>query len=415
MTIRVDSPCGDPSSAQAVGGGLPLSSGTDLASRARARAGHFSIHGDKASSAMETPDRDDDLAPVMVRLDRYAPAHARALEMAAYIRSIDVRRDAMDGRDRSRYADELEQCGQWIEFESYPEREASLLVAAKFCQRFRLCPFCALRRCARSLQDNAPRVRHALAVVRSTCPGASMGLLTLTVKNGEDLEERFEHLVDGWRALMLRRRHYLDWERNGRRGHTRQWTCLAAFSGGVYSIEIKRGQGTRGGGWHPHLHAAVIVEGDVGQERISAEWIEITGDSHVVDLRPFRSFVESDDPDDESIASDLLEVLKYPLKFNSITLPDNWHAELVLSGRRLRGTFGSLRGLKLDNDELTDYADQFAGEPFIRIAARWLDDRYIICEKDHDVCASPMGAHDDRTRDVDGRIWPAHRRPEHQG
>ena len=80
-----------------------------------------------------------------------------------------------------------------------------------------------------------------------------------------------------------------------------------------------------------------------------------------------------------SLASDLIEVLKYPLKFGAISIPDNWHAEQILAGRRLRGSFGSLYGLG-DAYHLTDYADRFEGSPYEIIAARWMGDEYAIVD-----------------------------------
>ncbi|WP_145444554.1 protein rep [Mucisphaera calidilacus] len=320
-------------------------------------------------------ERDDDFAGVVKRISRYTPAHARAVEMAEYLRTIDTRAGSFDAKDRTNYAYELEQCGTWLEFAAYSEDESLLLASAKFCQRYRLCPFCALRRCSRSLQDNAPRVRHALDEAQADHSSAYLALLTLTVRNGPDLTERFNHLVENWRHLTDKRRAYLAWA-EGKRRRREPWTFAAAFSGGTYAIEIKRGKGSKG--WHPHLHAAVLVTGDTDQNSIRREWESITGDSFIADFRPFHSFEHTNNPSDEAIADDLAEVLKYPLKFGDITIPDNWHAELALSGRRLRGCFGSMYGIK-EPDDLTDrYADRFADLPYVHIAAKWMGDGYEL-------------------------------------
>lgn len=337
------------------------------------------IHEHKAFATGKTGENDADYAPVEVRLSRYAPAHQRALDMAAYLRTIDINDHDFGGGDRSHYPTELERCGQYLEFDTFPERQASLLSAAMFCQRFRLCPFCAMRRCARSLQDNAPKVRKVFAETKVANAQAWAGMLTLTVRNGEDLRERFQHLVNSWRSVMQRRRYYLAWLNRGKRGKAQPFTFAAMFSGGAYSIEIKRGKGS--GGWHPHLHALVLVDGPLDEQRVRNEWEEVTGDSFQCRLVPCHSMADSGkDSSDEALAADLVEVLKYPLKFSDISLPDNWHAELVLAGRRLRGTFGSLRGVVIDPAELTDYAAEFADLPFVKIAAQWMGDEYRLVD-----------------------------------
>lgn len=350
----------------------PESSGTSFASRARSTLDTW-----KQVVPHVEDQRDDDYAGVLRRISRYTPAHARAVEMANYLRTIDTRSGAFDAKDRSNYANELQQCGTWLEFAAYSDDESLLLASAKFCQRYRLCPFCALRRCSRSLQDNAPRVRHALDEARADHSSAYLALLTLTVKNGHDLDERFNHLVESWREITTRRRLYNAWI-EGKYKKRRPWTFAAAFAGGTYAIEIKRGKDS--GGWHPHLHAAVLVTGETSQQAIRSEWERVTGDSFIADFRPFHSFEHTNNPTDEAIADDLAEVLKYPLKFGDISIPDNWHAELVLSGRRLRGCFGSMYGVK-ESDELTDcYADRLADMPYVVIAAKWMGDGYEILE-----------------------------------
>jgi hypothetical protein len=50
--------------------------------------------------------------------------------------------------------------------------------------------------------------------------------------------------------------------------------------GGIYSIEVVN----KGHGWHVHIHA-VIDAAYIPQRRLSADWLAITGDSFVVDIR----------------------------------------------------------------------------------------------------------------------------------
>jgi len=57
-------------------------------------------------------------------------------------------------------------------------------------------------------------------------------------------------------------------------------------TGGVAFLEVKIGRGS--GKWHPHLH--VLVQGRyLPQPDLAREWLAVTGDSHVVDVRLVRS------------------------------------------------------------------------------------------------------------------------------
>jgi hypothetical protein len=81
------------------------------------------------------------------------------------------------------------------------------------------------------------------------------------------------------------------------------------------------------------------------QEKLSQEWKDWTGDSFVVDVRPFH--------DQNDLVSGFLEVFKYAVKFSELPLADNWHAFRILSKHRLVDSFGLLRGVEIP-DSLLD-------------------------------------------------------------
>ena len=60
--------------------------------------------------------------------------------------------------------------------------------------------------------------------------------------------------------------------------------------------------------------------------RLSLEWLEITGDSYIVDVREFYG---------DSVTDGFLEVFKYALKFSDMALADNWEAYETLKGKGL--------------------------------------------------------------------------------
>jgi hypothetical protein len=86
--------------------------------------------------------------------------------------------------------------------------------------------------------------------------------VTLTVRNGDDLAERFRHLHSGQRELWMRK-------------HRGRGSVLDGVVGAVWSYEVKRGQNS--GDWHPHLHMIALAEVEPSQERLSREWYDITG------------------------------------------------------------------------------------------------------------------------------------------
>jgi hypothetical protein len=143
--------------------------------------------------------------------------------------------------------------------------------------------------------------------------------LTLTVKTGPDLAERAAHLRKAFKKLRRRR-----------------WFA-ANVAGGVAVEEVTHNAQT--GDWHPHLH--LIIDADVPQAVLQAVlrdlWAAVTGDSYILDVRPFQG---------ATVAADLRELCKYTAKISDIV--DNPMLVRVYLDyarrRRLIFTFGSCYG-----------------------------------------------------------------------
>lgn len=112
--------------------------------------------------------------------------------------------------------------------------------------------------------------------------------------------------------------------------------------GGAMVCEVKLGEDHM---WHPHLH--VICEGSwIDQRELSAAWLKITKDSHVVDVR---------------LLSRAKDAANYVSKYITKGCSDNvWHdrdraQEWVLASKSLRicGTFGTWRGFRLTKVDTT--------------------------------------------------------------
>jgi len=284
----------------------------------------------------------DDAELLGERITRYGQAHARSLLMLEHLR-------AAPSLASTRTAAGLASCGNYLHFREYFTVGKVRLHNATFCKQHLVCPLCAIRRGAKALGAYLTRWQ----VIQQERPELRPYLLTLTVKNGDDLEERQAHLTKSLRKLM-------DHRRNFNSGVPRApWTELCKAQGGVYTLELTN----KGKGWHPHCHMIVLASSQPSQSDLSAEWLRITGDSMIVDCRPITG-----DP-----SEGFMEVLKYAVKFCDLTLEDNWHAAQILKGKRLLNSFGLFRGVEIPDSLLDEPLDEL---PYWDRFYRYLEGEY---------------------------------------
>lgn len=276
--------------------------------------------------------------------------------MADHLRRQDDRRLALR-------AENLTLCGSYLEFRHYFTADALRLHAAMFCQQDKLCPFCAIRRASKLLRRYTARFLH----LHASCPQLTPIMATFTVRNGDDLGERHRHLAHSYGRLMQRRKNHLN--------HGQRWSEAARAWGAVGSVEVKRGEGTRGGKWHPHIHAVWLCDGVPDESSLSREWRNITGDSHQVNVRPFNFVRAGLAPTEQLVAADFAEVFKYALKFSSMTPADNLEAFRRLFGKRLIRAHGILYGIEAP-DDLTDDPLDVDDLPFVTHIFRYSDGAY---------------------------------------
>lgn len=271
----------------------------------------------------------------------YGRRKARALDMAGYVNTL---RDPKRHPHTEKVYTNLKHCASYLVFHEYITIDELRLVKAQTCKQHLLCPFCAMRRSGKFVAKNLPKVEQVVTENRSRIPA----LVTFTVKNGPDLLERFNHLRRAHKRLNRRR---LDCLNKGQ-----LFTEWSKVAGGITSYEFtKKDEGD----WHPHIHALVMLDDFIDQAKLSEEWRAITGDSFIVDVRRIKGKPNAGGLD---IASALLEVCKYALKFHDMTLPDTWHAYQTLRTRRLVDSFGILRGVEIP-DKLLD--DPLEGLPYV--------------------------------------------------
>ena len=103
-----------------------------------------------------------------------------------------------------RLQQKLKGCGQFLIFRNYYTIDQVKLEKFHVCGQHLLCPMCAGIRAARSMKRYLDRIHE---LMRDN-PRLKPVLITLTVKNGEDLEERYNHLTSSFRTLLSRYRDY---------------------------------------------------------------------------------------------------------------------------------------------------------------------------------------------------------------
>ena len=327
------------------------------------------------------------------RVNRYSEAKARQLQILNHIRGLSQGEKANiplhSHLDFEKLNSQLCGCGNYLVFNQYYTVGQVRLAKASFCKNHLLCQLCAIRRGAKQVAAYMDRCE----VIESENKNLKPYLLILTVKNGTDLEERFEHLQSSVKKMLQRRRDFL----SKGNGHSQ----LSKVHGGVFSYELTK----KILEWHPHVHMVIYMDPNdpvdfpfdtrphkfspdewstltpaqkkfekqkwqnwgelASQSELSQEWQRITGDSKIVDLRPIS----------QDRASGLVEVFKYALKFSDLKPEENITAYSYLKGKRLTGSFGNLWGVKVP-EKMTD--DLLQDLPYVELFYKYSKAGYTL-------------------------------------
>lgn len=233
------------------------------------------------------------------------------------------------------------------------------------CRQHLLCQPCAIARGSRVMSV----VLAKLHAMRRSGWAHRLSVLTLTVKDGPDLVERFNHLRCSRRKLLNRRKPSGRWKGN----------AFQRLAGGVHSTEIVRGRNS--GLYHVHDHAIVAhvdplpVESHInrrGREvwrwpELEHDWRRVTGDSFIVECHPLKL------GDDGTELGAVAEVSKYALKFSSMEPADLLTAWHHLRGRNLSEPWGAFRGVDLEAEEDARDHDRLLQDvhPHVLFSYRW--------------------------------------------
>lgn len=297
------------------------------------------------------------------KLTTYHVRRKRALLMRSYLRT----QDARNCPDLPQITGDLASCASYLLFHHYYRIEDTRLIAARTCKRHLICPFCAARRASKTVERYAER----LAIVAKDKPALKAAHMVFTVKNGPDLSERQAHLERAWKTLQKKRRDALQ---------GKSTTELEKVAGAFFSYEVTN----KGNGWHPHLHAVVLLDDWIDRDKLVEEWKAITGDSEILWIEQIAkgmgSLVDEAGNLNPKAAEAFIEVAKYAVKFSDLTVQRNWEAYQILRGRRLQGSFGLLRGVKIP-EKLED--DPLQDEPYLELIYRHQPSGYDLKSMRH--------------------------------
>jgi len=122
---------------------------------------------------------------------------------------------------------------------------------------------CRLRFCSRCASAKMNTLTEKYLPYLKTLEADRLRFVTLTIKNCDDLKKGVDRIRDCF--TKLRHRKYYK----------------SKLKGGLYSLQAEPDDG---GKWNVHLHC-IFYGGFLPQSRLSDDWLSITGDSFIVDIR----------------------------------------------------------------------------------------------------------------------------------
>jgi hypothetical protein len=208
-----------------------------------------------------------------------------------------------DGTQSINRVDRFANCGSGAVVQ-YSHKEDRVRISANYCHD-RLCLPCA-----------AAKAAQVKANIITACQGKLVRFMTLTLRHSRSsLRDQVDRLYREF-AILRRRRFF-----------------KSNVAGGIAVMETKLSD--RDGLWHVHLHCLIETKW-LDQKQLSQEWLAVTGDSSIVDIRQVQG--------EEAIRY----VAKYAAKGtdnSTYTQPEALREYIAaIKGRRLILAWGSFRG-----------------------------------------------------------------------
>ncbi len=265
-----------------------------------------------------------------------------------------------------KYADDMKTCGNLMLLRSYYETGTLRCVAASSCKHRVCCPLCAVR----TARKNAGELANKL----SGFIGQPFQLVTITQPDIPD----YSAAVD---SMVLTHKRFMKAWRNGCTRLTME-SFFNHYLGGYYSIEVKAGKGS--GMAHPHIHYLMHGKALTTSEHVKNGHLPETHPL-AVELRkrnPLGGYIcdvrDIDADTDEALILSLMEVCKYVHDFK-VSPSDVWTIQQAIYRRRMTGSFGTLRGLKLNNQP-DDIIDPREAGRFVEYILQWTGAEYDMQE-----------------------------------
>lgn len=234
-------------------------------------------------------------------------------------------------------------CGSWLEFRHYKKTNQTKLHHANFCKRDRLCIPCAVRRAYK--QQN-----RFMQIIEQDKTFLQKDWYYVVIPVKHTKKETYETVMN--RVIKLRKQLIASMNNSRKGKHNNFW---AYFGGGMYSQEVTKTDN----GWNVHLNLILNAEKGVKiplkaiknrRGQVSTQ----NGDLRAWLIKHYDSQIHniSQIKDNNNLRGDLVEVLKYSLKFSSLSQQELFYVFVKSVGVRLFGAFGNMYGKGLENVEL---------------------------------------------------------------
>ena len=296
----------------------------------------------------------------------------------------------------------LDDCGSWVEFRYYNKIDTLKVQNANFCKRDKLCPACAIRRAYK-------QQLKFMEILQSKRELIDLDWFYIVVPVRHSVNESYDVVFN--RVESVRKKITMSM-RDAKRGKGNNFWSV--FNGGMYSTETTKTPN----GWNIHLNLIInapkgtkITLNRHNQAQELEEWLKVYAEgSYVHNIqqireRPHRESSRNDNEEKrdeatteralgedkrvpgqeektQALRDGIVEVLKYSLKFSSLSSFDLLEVYIRTYRKRLFGTFGNMRGVGLENVDLSGNLE--LDSEFIELIYRRIQDSsYVLHSKSY--------------------------------
>lgn len=265
----------------------------------------------------------------------------------------------------SAYSDKLKlnfnrvkECGSYLWFRNYYMVGVTKLSRANFCGVHLLCPFCAARRCARTVKNSIEKFE---AITKEN-ENLKLSLITFTIKNGDDLEERLNHIKYCMKVVHERGNK----TKKKTPGYHSEFGKILGMIG---SIEVTKNS-DKETGWHVHIHAIALHDEELSRLALQQEWLKISKDSHILELETTTNSYK-----------EFYKIITYATKVDNLTAEQR--VELFKATRpkkRLLFTSGIFWGVEVESKSTSD-AELIKDMPYVEEVFRYWSGKYVCTSR----------------------------------